>query len=165
MKKILCIALAISALACKEEAKPDYAIISGKIINKLPGDVTINTDDRVISDVVAISDDGTFLDTLSINYESYILYDGTNPVFLEVESGYNLNITYDAKDFENTIAITGVGSEINTYIVAKYKQKKEQRKSTQEFFMLDEAGYKEKMLAFKKTQEAQHTIMYKSCIN
>lgn len=154
MKKILCIAIAITIFGCKEEVKPDYAIISGKIINKLPGDVTINTDDRVISDVVAIADDGTFLDTLSLNYKSYILFDGKNPVFLDVEPGFNLNITYDAKDFDNTIAITGIGSEINNYIVAKNKQKKERRKYAQEIFTLDEAAYKEKMQAFKEKQEA-----------
>ena len=153
MKKLLCIALAIALFACKDEVKPDYAIITGKITNKQEGDLTINSEDRSIKETLEVTSDGSFVDTLSTDIKSYVLYDGKNPIFLNVESGDNLNITYDAKDFDNTIAITGVGSEVNKYLVAKRKGEKELSKQNKEVFSLDESAYKERITTFKNSQE------------
>ena len=153
MKKLLFIAFAIALIGCKKDVKPDHAIISGKITNKQAGDLTINSEDRSFKETLAVSADGTFTDTLSTDINSYVLYDGTNAIFLNVESGNNLKITYDAQDFDNTIAISGVGSEINNYLVAKNKGKKEFRKEAQEVFTLDEPAYIERMIAFKNSQE------------
>jgi len=134
MKKLLFIAFAIALIGCKTEAKPDYAIISGKITNKQAGDLTINSEDRTFKETLSVTADGTFTDTLSTDISSYILYDGTNPIFLNIEPGNNLNITYDASDFDNTIAISGVGSEINNYLVAKRKVEKELSKKNKEIY-------------------------------
>ncbi len=153
MKKLFFIAFAIALIGCKKEVKTSYAIISGKIINKQAGDLSINSEDRTFKETLAVAADGTFTDTLSTDIDSYILYDGTNPVFLNVESGYNLNITYDAKDFDNTIAISGVGSEINNYLVAKRKTENELSKKNAEVYVLNEADYKASMLDFKISQE------------
>ena len=153
MKKLLFIAFAIALIGCKTEAKPDYAIISGKIANKQAGDLTINSEDRTFKETLSVTADGTFTDTLSTDISSYILYDGTNPIFLNIEPGNNLNITYDASDFDNTIAISGVGSEINNYLVAKRKVEKELSKKNQEIYSLEEDMYLERMMAFKNSQE------------
>ena len=77
MKKLLFIAFAIALIGCKTEAKPDYAIISGKITNKQAGDLTINSEDRTFKETLSVTADGTFTDTLSTDISSYILYDGT----------------------------------------------------------------------------------------
>ena len=153
MKKLLFIAFAIALIGCKTEAKLDYAIISGKIANKQAGDLTINSEDRTFKETLSVTADGTFTDTLSTDISSYILYDGTNPIFLNIEPGNNLNITYDASDFDNTIAISGVGSEINNYLVAKRKAEKELSKKNQEIYSLEEDMYLERMMAFKNSQE------------
>jgi len=152
MKKLLFIAFAIALIGCEKEVKPDYAIISGKITNKQAGDLTINSEDRSFKETLAVTADGTFSDTLSTDINTYVLYDGTNPVFLNIESGNNLNITYDASDFDNTIAISGIGSEINNYLVAKIKEEKELSKKNQEIFSLEEDKYKARMIAFKNSQ-------------
>jgi len=153
MKKLLFIAFAIALIGCKTEAKLDYAIISGKIANKQAGDLTINSEDRTFKETLSVTADGTFTDTLSTDISSYILYDGTNPIFLNIQPGNNLNITYDASDFDNTIAISGVGSEINNYLVAKRKAEKELSKKNQEIYSLEEDMYLERMMAFKNSQE------------
>lgn len=153
MKKLLFIAFAIALIGCKTEAKLDYAIISGKIANKQAGDLTINSEDRTFKETLSVTADGTFTDTLSTDISSYILYDGTNPIFLNIQPGNNLNITYDASDFDNTIAISGVGSEINNYLVAKRKVEKELSKKNQEIYSLEEDMYLERMMAFKNSQE------------
>jgi len=153
MKKLLFIAFAIALIGCKTEAKLDYAIISGKIANKQAGDLTINSEDRTFKETLSVTADGTFTDTLSTDISSYILYDGTNPIFLNIQPGNNLNITYDASDFDNTIAISGVGSEINNYLVAKRKVEKELSKKNKEIYSLEEDMYLERMMAFKNSQE------------
>ncbi|KAA5821449.1 TlpA family protein disulfide reductase [Algibacter amylolyticus] len=156
MKKLLLIALAISVFNCKKEIKTateNHAIISGKITNKQPGELTINSEDRTFSAPIKVAADGTFTDTLSTDIKSYVLYDGKNPVFLNLAPGFNLNITYDATNFDNTIAISGNGSKINNYFVAKRKAEMELAKKSAEIFVLDEASYKAKMLEFKNTQK------------
>ena len=152
MKKLLFIAFAIALIGCEKEIKSDYAIISGKIINKQAGDVSINSMDRSFKEILAVTTEGTFSDTLSTDINTYILFDGTNPIFLKIEPGYNLNITYDAKDFDNTVAISGVGSEINNYLVAKRKEEKELSKKNKEIYSLEEAQYNARMMAFKNSQ-------------
>ena len=153
MKKLLLIAFAIALIGCKKEVKPDYAIISGKIINKQAGDLTINSEDGIFKEIVSTAEDGTFIDTLSTEIKSYVLYDGINPVFINVDSGFNLNITYDAKAFKNTIAISGVGSEINNYLIEKRKAEKELSKNMREIYALDESQYKTRLLTYKDSQE------------
>ncbi|WP_298497772.1 TlpA disulfide reductase family protein [uncultured Algibacter sp.] len=153
MKKLLCIAFAIALFGCKNEIKQDYAIITGKIINKQAGDLTINSEDRTIKEKLEVTEDGTFIDTLNTDIKSYVLFDGVNPVFLKIEPGYNLNITYDATNFDKTISITGVGSEINNYLISKRKVEMELSKKSAEFFVLTEDKYKASVLDFKKSQE------------
>jgi thiol-disulfide isomerase/thioredoxin len=153
MKKLLFIAFAIALIGCKKEDMSNVAVISGKITNKPVGELTINSEDRSVKKALDVTSIGAFTDTLSTDIDSYVLYDGTNPVFLNIKPGYNLNITYDANDFDNTIKITGVGSEINNYLLAKRKQEMELFKDNKEVYSLDEDQYKKRMLAFKNSQE------------
>ncbi len=122
MKKILFfIIVTIIFVACKKDSAVDYAIISGKIINRPTNDITINSIDRTFTEPIEISKDGSFIDTLNTDIQPYVLYDGKNPVFLHIEDGFNLNVNYDFKDFSNSLVISGVGSEVNNYLIAKRK--------------------------------------------
>jgi len=153
MKKILYITLAIALFGCKDEVTSNYAIISGKITNKQAGDLTINSEDGSFKQTLPINADGTFRDTLSTDIKSYILFDGINPVFLNMKPGFNLNITYDAQNFDNTIQVSGTGSEINNYLITKTKNEKVLRNRSAEIFVQTEADFKKSMLNFKKSQE------------
>ncbi|WP_194767454.1 TlpA family protein disulfide reductase [Tamlana sp. I1] len=147
MRKLLLLTLAISVFACKNEQKPNYAIISGTITNKLPGELTINTYDRTFTEKIETSSDGTFKDTLDLEHESYVFFDGKNPIFLYVEPGYNLNINYDANDFENTLIITGEGAPENNYLVQKLKKGQQLLGDNQTLYTLNEDDYKNKQRA------------------
>lgn len=154
MKKALLLILAIAILSCKEDPKPDYAIISGTILNKPVGELTINDMDRTFSETLEVAKDGSFTDTLSTDIKSYVLYDGTNPVFLYVEDGVNLTIDYDAKDFKNTLSITGEGSETSNYLIAKSKLEKESFGSAKDTYSLDEDSFKESIKTLKLAQDS-----------
>ncbi|MBU2951055.1 TlpA family protein disulfide reductase [Tamlana agarivorans] len=151
MKKLLILALAISVFSCKTETKPDYILISGKITNKLPSELSINTQDRSFTEAINVAADGTFKDTLTVENGSYVLYDGKNPIFLHLESGYNLNINYDAKDFQNSLIITGEGAPENNYLAEKLKKTRELLGMNASLYALSEKDYKEKQLAIKDT--------------
>ncbi|WP_396601012.1 TlpA family protein disulfide reductase [Algibacter sp. R77976] len=154
MNKLLCIAFAIALFGCKKEIKTDdYTIVSGKITNKQAGDVTMNSEDRTFKEVIKIAADGTFIDTLSTDIKSYVLFDGTNPVFINAQPGFKLNIAYDALDFDNTVNISGIGSEINNYLLLKRKSEMDLNRKSSEIFVQVEDDYKKTMLDFKKTQE------------
>jgi thiol-disulfide isomerase/thioredoxin len=155
MKKILIPLIFLTLLACgKNEGKPlDYAIVSGKITNK-NGVVTINSFDRTFSEPLKMSADGSFTDTLSTDKSSYVIFDGKNPVFIYVEPGYNLNVTYDVKDFENTITFSGEGAQVNTYLLEKNKNEKALLGNRFEVYKLNEADFKAKYKAIKASSDS-----------
>ena len=154
MKKIFLIAAVIAFIGCKQEAHMDYAIISGKITNKPIGEVTINSFDRTFTKTINFSDDGTFKDTIKTDINAYVLYDGTNPIFIYIEPGTDLNITYDAKDFENSLSITGKDSDISKYLMAKRKNEQNLFGSAQETYTLNESDFKTKLKSIEQSQDS-----------
>ncbi|AUS06707.1 TlpA family protein disulfide reductase [Pseudotamlana carrageenivorans] len=154
MKKILLLALAVSAFSCKTETKPDYIVISGKITNKLPAELSINTQDQSFTEVIEVAADGTFTDTLTVEKGSYVLYDTKNPVFLYLDSGYNLNINYDAADFKNSLVISGEGAAENNYLIKKREKTPLLIGDNASFYSLNEADFKNKQLAIKDSLTA-----------
>ena len=154
MKKLLFFAFTLVLFACKEDATIDYAIISGKITNKEIGDVTINSYDITLTETLSVSEDGRFTDTLSTEISSYVLYDGKNPIFLHLEPGYNLTINYNAQDFDNSLSISGKGSETNNYLFVKRKNEQKLFGQANETYILSESQFKEKFLTIKKSQDS-----------
>ncbi len=136
-------------LSCNNKPEVDYAIISGKITNKPLGEISINSMDRSFSEPLVIAEDGTFVDTLTLGQHSYVLYDGKNPVFLNLQPGFNLNIKYDANNFENTLSITGHGFEVNNYLIAKRKTQRELFGNPNETYLLNEADFTKKAAMVK----------------
>lgn len=149
MKRITyLLALAIAAFSCKQEAPVDYAVVSGKIANS-SGELTINSMDRSFKEVIEVAEDGSFTDTLRIDAGTYMLAQGRNFTQLHIEDGANINVDFDASDFKNTLAISGEGSEISNYLLAKGKKETEMRGQGTAFFELEEADYAAKSKEIK----------------
>lgn len=150
MKKLLILSAAFAIIACKETPNVDYAIINGTVSN-FNGNtkLTINTPDGSVKEDLMVAQNGTFTDTLNANKSLYALYDGKTPVYLYVEPGFNLNINYDLNDVQNTLIITGKGSEINNYLIAKRKLEGELFGNPRETYKLEEADYKAKINSVK----------------
>ena len=153
MKNIFLLVATLTFIACKKEATVDYAIISGKIKNKPLGEITINSMDRSYTEVLKIYEDGSFIDTLTTDITSFVLYDGENPVFLNIEPGNDLNINYDAQDFSNSLSITGKGSEVSNYLLAKRKNEQNMFGNSAETYSLNEFEFKTKFKDIKKANE------------
>ena len=118
MKKllILCSAFAIAIVSCKEEPK-DYVTLSGKITNKNSDSLVVRA--RGFSKAIQVSDDGTFNDTLKVETGLYFLYDGSESTHVFLKNGFDINVTLDTNEFDETVKYTGVGAEHSNFLAEK----------------------------------------------
>lgn len=149
MKKIGYIIALITIISCKNEVPVDYAIISGKITNKSAEDLKIMSSDRDFNKVLTINEDGSFLDTLRVEQNRFILFQGRNGVGLFIEKGSNINVNFDTKNLDSTLVISGVGSEISNYLLLKNKKVAEIVGNGPEIYKKEEADYKATRLEAK----------------
>ncbi|MAK36944.1 MAG: thioredoxin, partial [Flavobacteriaceae bacterium] len=75
MKKILLILSILALIACQEETpKKDYVTFSGTINN--PNSDSLIVEKRGFKKVIAVNEDGTFSDTLTVEPDVYYFFDG-----------------------------------------------------------------------------------------
>ncbi|RXM48391.1 redoxin family protein [Flavobacterium sp. YO12] len=125
MKKILLIlAIAIVVAAGKKDTAIEYVTLSGKITNKNSDSLVIGQ--RKIIKKIKVNSDGTFSDTLKIKEGNYVLFDGKEKTNVYLKNGYDLQVTLDAKQFDETIKYTGKGELENNYLAdrARLEEKK-----------------------------------------
>ena len=137
MKKLL-ILFAIAALAsCKTEEKPkDYVTFSGKITN--PNSDSLVIQSRKFKKVIHLKEDGSFKDTLKIEPGMYFLFDGKESTQLYLKNGYDINLTLDTKEFDETIKYSGEGAENSNFLAENALLM--EKLMTKDFSNLDEAG-------------------------
>lgn len=118
MKKALYIAVfALGFIACKQEAPKDYVSFSGTITDKNSDSLIVRS--RTYSKKIDVKADGTFSDTLKVEKGVYNVFDGKESTSIFLENGFDLNLTLDTKQFDETIVYTGVGEDINNYLAQK----------------------------------------------
>ncbi|GGK37843.1 MULTISPECIES: TlpA family protein disulfide reductase [Flavobacteriaceae] len=115
MKKITIVVSAVLLmLSCKPEAPKDYVTLSGTITN--PNSDSLIVAQRQILKTIKVNENGTFSDTLKIVAGTYILFDGTEQTRVYLKNGFDLNLTANTNEFDETITYTGNGSEENNYL-------------------------------------------------
>lgn len=113
MKKLILLSIAIVTLACKEEPK-NYVTLSGKITNKNSDSLVVRTRDYLKT--IKVDEAGIFDDTLKVETGMYSLYDGKEYSSIFLKNGFDLDITFDAKEFDETLKFTGNGSEHSNFL-------------------------------------------------
>jgi thiol-disulfide isomerase/thioredoxin len=151
MKKLWLLIAVITVVSCKNEIPVDYAIVSGKITNKSNEDLIIASPDMYFKQIISVNEDGTFSDTLRVEPNRYIIYQGRNGVALFIENGNDLKVEFDMKNMDSSIVISGKGSEISNYLLAKIKKAKEIKGSGLEIYLKDESEYKAAQLEVKNS--------------
>ncbi|MCX7549446.1 TlpA family protein disulfide reductase [Xanthomarina sp. F2636L] len=116
MKKIIFLLSAIAVISCQEEPK-DYVTFSGKITNKSSDSIVLRT--RDYSKTIKVNDDGTFSDTLKVETGIYNFFDGNESTNLFLKNGFDINVTLDTKEFDETISYTGTGSEHSNFLAER----------------------------------------------
>ncbi|ETN96434.1 Thiol-disulfide isomerase or thioredoxin [Zhouia amylolytica] len=144
MKKILFSAVIASAIiSCQKEQKVDYTLIQGKIDNATAKEVVIKGND--FSKAIALKEDGTFADTLRVNSGYYSLAEGRESTTIYLEPGYNINVTLDTKEFDETITYTGNGAENSNFLASKFLIEEKEAIAPQELYKLEEEAFKAKI--------------------
>ncbi len=155
MKKLCFLLVVIAIISCKKEIPVNYALISGKITNPDTKRIVLrNLSDMDFRHKIVIADDGTFLDTVKIAGD-FMLYQARNVPLaknvtpLHLKAGNNITINFDAKDYQKSIIISGKGSEISSYLVAKLNKEKELIGKKADFYKQEETAYKKAISIIK----------------
>ncbi|UMB52946.1 TlpA family protein disulfide reductase [Lutibacter sp. A64] len=117
MRKIVIVVSAVLLMiSCKPEAPKDYVTLAGTITN--PNSDSLIVAQRTILKTIKVSEDGTFSDTLKVKEGNYVLFDGKEQTTVYLKNGYDLDLTVNTAEFDETITYTGNGAEENNYIAA-----------------------------------------------
>lgn len=137
---ILC---SLSLFSCKEEEEQiiDYAVISGKVDNSAGGELILRNTYSMSMDTLQLQEDGSFADTVKVEPGHYLLVHDRSfqPIYLE--PGFELNTSFDAENFDSTLAFSGTGAEINNYLLEKTKEQKEFQEEGRSVYDLSEEDY------------------------
>ncbi len=110
-----------SIFSCKSEKQEelkDYVTLSGKITD-MNSDSLYVYQGRNFSKTIKVNDDGTFSDTLKVETGVYGIYDGNESSSMYLKNGYDITMTLDTKQFDETISYAGYGSESSNYLAKK----------------------------------------------
>ncbi|WP_221622029.1 TlpA family protein disulfide reductase [Larkinella knui] len=152
------------------QAPKEYIILAGKIqhVDPLPtGEKTIVLTPPFGSNqpkkLIPLTDDGSFVDTLSTGSGEYIIWDGKNPVPLYLNQSKRYTISYDADTFrKGTVELGGDDAPINQYFIAKQQQRVfidrlNTKRSEAEFRQLI-GGIRQQAMARLQTAQLPHEL-------
>jgi len=114
MKKIL---LLLLLTATGTYAQADKVKFTAKIQNRNSDTLVIRS--RTFTKNIIAEKNGVFTDSFEAQPGVYQLFDGTEYATLYLKNGYDLNMTMDAKKFDETIAFKGAGSKENNFLAQK----------------------------------------------
>jgi len=119
--KLVVLVLALFAVfSCKKEVNENI-VFSGKIDNQITDSISISSlKNREVLQVIKLSDSGTFADTFKIDEGLYTLLHGRESTTIYLKNGFNINLTLDTKEFDETIKYEGEGAEENNLLAKKF---------------------------------------------
>ncbi|NNK73337.1 MAG: TlpA family protein disulfide reductase, partial [Flavobacteriaceae bacterium] len=147
MRKVFSLLAFIVLLnSCQES--PDYALLSGNVVNPRTEIITI-LDGREKLQEIVIKEDGSFADTLKVGPGYYRLAHGNESSTMYIAPGYDLYLELNTSEFDESLKYSGDGSEVNNYLAAKYLANEKSVGDIPTHYSLEEKAYSEKVLAMK----------------
>lgn len=113
MKKIALLFAAFIALSFTY-FENDKVIFSAKIENRNSDSLTIRS--RGFTKIIVADKNGNFKDEFSVTEGFYQLFDGAEYAQIYLKNGFNLNMTMNAKEFDETIKFSGKGANENNFL-------------------------------------------------
>lgn len=141
----------------KEVSKNASVIISGRITNASSKKIELSNTKMFSVEpnekfAIALKEDGTFIDTLTVTPGHYLLREGQNNVSLYLYNDVNITINCDSKDFNKSLKLSGEGAGVAQYLFDKNKivQKAyEPNSSGDNIYNNEESDFKEKITKVK----------------
>ena len=126
-----------------------------KIANRFSDTITISSG-RTFKQKVGINKKGEFQATFEAVKDGglYRLNDGNEGTTMFLKNGYDLTLTLDTKDFDETIVYKGKGAIENNYLAQKALSDEKFEMELESLFDADEATFKE-ALAKKKANDVK----------
>lgn len=149
MKKIFFIAvLAIAIVSCKKEEKPkDYVTFSGKITNQNSDSLIVMNQRNGFKKVIKLGENGVFKDTFKVNTNDFVVFDGKEYAPLYLKNGNEINMSFDGKDFIETIKLEGKGADASNELL-KVMALQNKIFSDNDLFKLGEADFNTKLNSY-----------------
>ena len=149
MKKIFSILAVLSLLACSEKSNNDYVTIQGTIANADNNTLSILGKD--FKKEITLNEDGTYKDTLKVTQGFHGFNDGKQQSFIYLKNGYDLELNFDASNFQESIDFKGEGSKTNNYLGEKIQLIKDEQLDRYELlFQMDQAEFDKKIAEIKQ---------------
>ena len=149
MKKIFSILAVLSLLACSEKSNNDYVTIQGTIANA--DNNTLSILGKNFKKEITLNEDGTYKDTLKVTQGFHGFNDGKQQSFIYLKNGYDLELNFDASNFQESIDFKGEGSKTNNYLGEKIQLIKDEQLDRYELlFQMDQAEFDKKIAEIKQ---------------
>lgn len=134
---------------------PNTVSLNVKITNRFSDTITISSG-RTFKQKVGINKKGEFQATFEAVKDGglYRLNDGNEGTTMFLKNGYDLTLTLDTKDFDETIVYKGKGAIENNYLAQKALSDEKFEMELESLFDADEATFKE-ALARKKANDVK----------
>ena len=147
MKKLI-IALAAMVVLFGENLSETFVTFSGKILNPNGNEIIIQG--KEFTKKIDLLGDGSFSDTLRVPEKQYFysFFDGNEYTSLFLRNGYNLHLTLNTKEFDESIRYTGKGSINNNYLARKYLFQEQVFSDT--IFILQQRAFEDKIVQIEK---------------
>lgn len=96
-------------------AQKDFIRFSGKIENRNSDSLTIFSNTKVLKTLL-VDKNGVFSDTLKVEKGLYALTDNVEMTTIFLKNGFDVNVKFDAKQFDETVHYEGVGGSENNFL-------------------------------------------------
>lgn len=118
-KIFILVTIVILINSCDNKPK-DYVILTGNISHSIPSDSLRITRGKIYQKVIAINRDGFFSDTLNVIEGDYRFKYGEDYGLIYLKNGNESSLTFDRKDFYNTLVFGGDDADINNFAIQNY---------------------------------------------
>jgi thiol-disulfide isomerase/thioredoxin len=117
MKKVFLIVMVfIGVLSINAQKKPNL-IFQAEIVNRNGDTIKIlNRNNGKEVRKIGINKQGVFKDSFAVEEGIYMLFDGKEYTQMYLKNSYNLKLKMDAKNFDESIVYSGIGSNENNFL-------------------------------------------------
>ncbi|MCF8238574.1 MAG: TlpA family protein disulfide reductase [Saprospiraceae bacterium] len=116
MKSLFILLLTLPFFAYNQNPH-EFVVLSGQITDQSSDSLLVRS--RSFSKTIHVYEDGTFWDTFQVTTGVYNLYDGHESTNVFLKNGYDLYLTLDTKEFDETITYTGTGAKHSNFLAKK----------------------------------------------
>ncbi|MEL7003179.1 MAG: TlpA disulfide reductase family protein [Bacteroidota bacterium] len=131
----------ISSLSLPVFAQYDSIVVSGHIQNHTLSTIEITYSDYQEILVLELDDNGNFKASADIEEGYYLLNYGRNTAYIFLHPEDELNLTFDADNFDSTLIFDGKGSTRNNYLVEKSRVSTLLTQDLEAFYKVDEPTF------------------------